>query len=47
MNQHISQKMMLGSMITSDEMLRKQNQIRDSFLTVAPVQRNQPPVTRA
>ena len=24
----------------SDDLLRKQNQIRDSFLTVAPLQRN-------
>jgi hypothetical protein len=41
---------MLHSMVSSDEMLRRQNQIRDSFLTVAPaneVRTLQPPVTRA
>jgi hypothetical protein len=37
--QFLQQKMMLGSMQNSDQILRYQNQIRDSFLTVAPTHR--------
>jgi len=40
--EHIQQKMMLQNMQHSDHLLRQQNLIRDSFLTVAPVQRDQP-----
>ena len=39
--QHIQQKMMLQNMQHSDHLLRQQNLIRDSFLTVAPVQKDQ------